>query len=72
MEKNDLHSDYVKFIKNTTKGAESIMDRAIRDVKNGIPNIEDKKTRDFCKKSLDDILSGNVEPMELINKIKNL
>ena len=48
------------------------MDRAIRDVKNGIPNIEDKKTRDFCKKSLDDILSGNVDPMELINKIKNL
>ncbi len=72
MKGKDLHSDFSKFIKNTTKGAESIMDRAIRDVKNGIPNIEDKKTRDFCKKSLDDILSGNVDPMELINKIKNL
>lgn len=72
MQKNDLHSDYVKFIKNTTKGAESIMDKAIRDVKNGIPNIEDKKTREFCQKNLDDILKGNVNPMDLMNKIKNL
>lgn len=72
MKGKDLHSDFSKFIEDTTKGAESIRDRAIRDVKNGIPNIEDKKTREFCEKNLDDILKGNVDPMEFMNKIKNL
>jgi len=72
MKGKDLHSDFSKFIKDTTKGAESIKDRAIRDINNGIPNIEDKKAREFCQKNLDDILKGNVDPMDLMNKIKNL